>query len=55
MYFQNYGLAEKTLHKYLKSAISQDPSTSNMVKSPKHLSNYEAATFIILIDQRSGY
>ena len=50
MYFRNYGLANKGLDKYLKSAVSQYPSTSNMVKVRKHLSNYEGGIFIILID-----
>ena len=48
MYFGNYGLAKKGLDKYLKSAVSQYPSTSNMVNAPKHLSNYPGGTFIIL-------
>ena len=47
MYFRNYGL-----DKYLISAISQYPSTRSMVKSPKHLSNYDGATLIILIDDQ---
>ena len=50
MYFRNHGLQKKDLDKYLKSAVSQYPSRSNMVKSPKHLSNYHGDTFIILID-----
>ena len=52
MYFGNYGLAQKGLHKYLKSAVSQYPSRSNMVKAPKVLSNYDGGTFIILIGHR---
>ena len=52
MYFRNYGLAKKRLDKYLESAISQYPSTSNKVKAIKHLSNSDGATFIILIDHR---
>ena len=35
MYFGNYGVAKKDLDKYLKSAVSQYPSTSNMVKPLK--------------------
>ena len=31
MYFRNYGLGKKELDKYLKSAISQYPWTSNMI------------------------
>ena len=52
MYFRNYGLAKKRLDKYPESAISQYPSTSNMVKAIKNLSNSDSATFIILIDHR---
>ena len=55
MYFGNCGLAKKGLDKYLKSAVSQYPSTSSMVRAPKHLSNYHGSTFIILINNRSGY
>ena len=52
MYFRDHGLAKKSLDKYLKSALSQYPLTRNMVKSLKHLSNYDSATFIILIDHQ---
>ena len=55
MYFRNYRLTEKGLDKYLKSAVSQYPSTSNMVEALKNLSNYHGGTFIILIDNRLGY
>ena len=37
MYFGNSGLAKRRLDKYLKSAVSQYASTSNMVKAPKHI------------------
>ena len=52
MHFLNYGLAKKGLEKYLKSAVSQCPSTSKMVRTPKHLSNHHSGTFIILSDHR---
>ena len=52
MYFRNYGLGKKAFDKYLKGAVSQYLSTSNMVKAPKHLSNYDCGAFIILIDYR---
>ena len=55
MYFGNYGLAKNGLDKYLKSAVSQYPSISNMVKAPKHISNYHSGTFVTLIDNRSRY
>ena len=52
MYFQNYGLGKRGLDTYQKSANSKYPSTSNMVKALKRLSNYHGGTFIILIDHR---
>ena len=52
MHFRNYGLAKKGLDKYLKSAISQNRSTSNMVKMQEHLPNFHGGTFITLIDHR---
>ena len=52
MFFRKYGVAKRGLDKYLKRAISQYPLTSNMVKVPKHLSNYDCGAFIILIDYR---
>ena len=55
MYFRSYGLAKRSLDKYLKSAVSQYPSTSNMVKALKHISNHHGGTFIILIDEQGGY
>ena len=36
MCFLTYGLRKAWLDKYLKSPISEKPSTSNMVKGPKH-------------------
>ena len=52
MYFRNYGLTKRGLDKYIKSAVSQYPSKSNMVQAPKHISNYHRGTFIILSDHR---
>ena len=52
MYFGNYGLTNRVLDKYLKSAVSQYPSTSNMVKAEKHLPNYRGGTFIIIFELR---
>ena len=49
MYFRGYGLAKRRLDKYLKSAVSQYPSTSNMVNVIKHISNLQGGTFMILI------
>ena len=50
MYFRNYELAKTRLDKYLKSAVSQYTSTTNMVNALKHGSNHHGGTFIILID-----
>ena len=55
MYFQNYGLAKTWLGKYLKSAVSQQLLTSNMVNALKHWSNLHGGTFTISIDQCKGY
>ena len=48
MYFQNYGLAKRRLDNYLKSAFSKYPSTSNMAKALKHISNHHGGTFTII-------
>ena len=45
MYFRNYGLQKMWLDQCLKSAISEDPLTSNMVNT---------STFIISIDHSEG-
>ena len=55
MYFRYYELANRRLDKYLKSAVSQCTSTSNMVNALKQCSNYHCATFIILIDHGEWY
>ena len=52
MYFRSYRHENMHLDKSLKSAVSQYPSTSNMVKSLKHVSNHDGGTFIILIDHQ---
>ena len=36
MLFQNYGLRKMWLDKCLESPVSEDPSKSNMVSTPKH-------------------
>ena len=50
MYFRNYVLGKRGLDKYLKSDVSQCPSTSNMVKVLKHILKDKGRTFMILID-----
>ena len=39
------------LNECLKSLVSEDPSTSNMVRGAKHCRNMNDTTFTILIDQ----
>ena len=50
MYFWTYGLRKKGLDKCVKSSVSEDPSTSNMVSGPKHCSNLTESAFTIFID-----
>ena len=39
MYFRNYGLRKTWLDKSLKSSLSEEPSTCNMVNDLKELRN----------------
>ena len=55
MYFRNYGLPKKQLDKYLKSAVSQYPLTSNVVNKLEHCSNMQGGTFTKFIDHCDGY
>ena len=48
--FLNLQTAKIVLDKCLKSPVSEDPSTSNMVNAPKHCSNLIEDTFTRLID-----
>ena len=50
MYFRTYGLGKTWLDKCLKSTLSGDPSTSNMVNGPKHSGNLSDSIFTIFID-----
>ena len=36
MYFRNYGLGKTWLYKCLKSRVSEDPSTTNMIGRSEH-------------------
>ena len=49
MYFSTYGLRKTWLDKCLKSPVSEDPSTSNMVNKPKHCSKLIDSTFVYLL------
>ena len=50
MYFRNYRLRKKWLDKRLKSYISEDPSTRDMVNGAKNCWNLKASTFTTFID-----
>ena len=50
MYFGNYGLPETWLDNGLKSPVSEDPSTRNMVNGFKHCWNLNDSSFIIFFD-----
>ena len=50
MCFWSYGLRKTWLGKCLKSAVSQDRLTSNMVYGPKHCWNLRNSTFTIFLD-----
>ena len=45
MYFSNYGLRKTCLDKCLKTPISENPSTNDMVSGPKHSLNQNGSTF----------
>ena len=50
MHFWTCGLRKTWLDICLKSAVSEDPSTSNMVDVSKHCSKLNGSTFTVLID-----
>ena len=52
MYFQNYRVRKTWFNKCLKSPISADPSSANMVNRLKHSFNPHKSTFTIFIDHR---
>ena len=54
MYFRYYGLRKIWLDQCLKSAVSREPSESNMVNAPKHCWNLHDSTFTIIIDRSEG-
>ena len=55
MHFRNYGLPKMALDKYLKSTVSQYPSTGNIVNALKNCTNLHGAIFTIFIDRCKGY
>ena len=50
MYFRNYAPLKTWLDKCLKSPVSEDPTTTNMVNVPKHCRNLHHRPFIIFIN-----
>ena len=50
MYFWSYGLGKTWLDKRLKSPVSEDPSTSNMVNGPKQCWNLDDSNFTTFSD-----
>ena len=54
MCFWTDGLRKICLDKCLKSPLSEDPLTSNMVNGPKHCWNLNESTFTIFIDHCQG-
>ena len=54
MYFRNYGLRKTGLDKSLKSPVSEDPSTGNMVNGPKQCCNLNDSTFTTFIYHCEG-
>ena len=54
MYFPNYGLWDAWLDKCVKSPVTEDLLTGNVVNSPKHCFNLHNSTFTIFIDQFEG-
>ena len=50
MYFRNYWLSKTWLNHAVESAISEPPSTLNVLMCAKHLWNLNGSTFIIFFD-----
>ena len=49
MYIQNYRLPKAWLDQCLKSPVSEDPTKSNMVNTPKHCSNLKDTALLYLL------
>ena len=54
MYFRNQRLGKASLDKCLKSPVSEQPWTGNVVKGTKHFFDLNDSTFTIFIDQCAG-
>ena len=51
MYFRNYGFRKRLLDKCLKSRVSEDPSTTNMINGIKQCWNLNDTPFTRFIDE----
>ena len=49
MYFRNHGLPKTWLNQCLKSRVSEDPTKSNMVNTPRHCSNLKDISLSYLL------
>ena len=54
MHFRKYKLRKTWLDNCLKSPLSEDHSTSNMLSGPKHFWNLNGSTFTIFIEKFEG-
>ena len=54
MYSRHYELRKTWLDKCLKSLVSEDPLTSNVVQGPIHCFNLNDSTFTIFTDDCEG-
>ena len=54
MYYRSYEHRKTWLEKYLKSPISDNPLTDNLVNGPKHCFNLNHSTFAVFIDCSEG-
>ena len=54
MYFRKYGPRKTLLHNGLKSPVSKDPLTGNMVNGQKYCFNFSDITFTIFIHHSQG-
>ena len=54
MHVRNYKLRKTWLGICLKSPVSEDPLTGNMVNGPKHCSNLNDSTVTIFSDHFEG-
>ena len=54
MYFRNKGLRKTWLDICLKSPVSKDPLTGNMVNGPKHCCDLNGSTVTLFSDHFEG-